>query len=117
MPTPGGLSAARSDLAAAAASSNPRDYSTPAELEHQAAVDERFRTAAMQTDMAVLSPDRSAFASIDDAIARLLPFHVFQHHDMKPIEIDFDEDAQIVDRAQAIVERFRRYTQHEEKAC
>ncbi|KAJ3023557.1 hypothetical protein HKX48_002430 [Thoreauomyces humboldtii] len=49
------------------------------EVENAAEIKRRFKAALAADHRAVLTPDLTAFRSIDDAIERLLPYHVYQY--------------------------------------
>uniref|UniRef100_A0A7N6BSN2 GLTSCR protein conserved domain-containing protein n=1 Tax=Anabas testudineus TaxID=64144 RepID=A0A7N6BSN2_ANATE len=63
---------------------------------------------------AVHTPDRRQFTSIDDALQRLLPYHVFQgappcQDDFSQVDEEFEIVAtQVLNRTQAMVNKYRR---------
>ncbi|XP_028990059.1 BRD4-interacting chromatin-remodeling complex-associated protein-like isoform X2 [Betta splendens] len=63
---------------------------------------------------AVHAPDRRRFVSADDALQRLLPFHVFQgashlHEEFSQVDEEFEIVAtQVLNRTQAMVNKYRR---------
>nr|XP_046233936.1 BRD4-interacting chromatin-remodeling complex-associated protein-like [Scatophagus argus]XP_046233937.1 BRD4-interacting chromatin-remodeling complex-associated protein-like [Scatophagus argus]XP_046233938.1 BRD4-interacting chromatin-remodeling complex-associated protein-like [Scatophagus argus]XP_046233939.1 BRD4-interacting chromatin-remodeling complex-associated protein-like [Scatophagus argus]XP_046233940.1 BRD4-interacting chromatin-remodeling complex-associated protein-like [Scatophag len=63
---------------------------------------------------AVQTPDRRRFASIDDALQRLLPYHVFQgappsHDEFSQVDEEFEAvAAQVLKRTHAMVNKYRR---------
>ncbi|XP_072229996.1 BRD4-interacting chromatin-remodeling complex-associated protein-like isoform X2 [Leuresthes tenuis] len=62
----------------------------------------------------VQTPDRRRFNSVDDALLRLLPYHVFQgappsQEEFSQVEEEFEEVAtQVLKRTQAMVNKYRR---------
>ncbi|XP_053367052.1 BRD4-interacting chromatin-remodeling complex-associated protein-like isoform X1 [Clarias gariepinus] len=71
----------------------------------------------------VVSPDRTPFASLNDVLNRLLPYHVF--HEEPPCEDDFakvDEEfeavsTQVVVRTQSMINKYRRLLMVEAEMC
>ncbi|KAM4624048.1 BRD4-interacting chromatin-remodeling complex-associated protein-like [Polymixia lowei] len=69
----------------------------------------------------VQTPDRSQFTSLDDALQRLLPYHVFQgappsHDEFSQVDEEFESVAtQVLKRTQAMVNKYRRLLMVEAK--
>uniref|UniRef100_A0A3B4F8V1 BRD4 interacting chromatin remodeling complex associated protein like n=1 Tax=Pundamilia nyererei TaxID=303518 RepID=A0A3B4F8V1_9CICH len=63
--------------------------------------------------VAVQTPDRRRFTSVDDALLRLIPYHVFQGAPPSPDEFSQDEEfeaaaTQVLMRTQGMVNKYRR---------
>ncbi|XP_037547101.1 BRD4-interacting chromatin-remodeling complex-associated protein-like [Nematolebias whitei] len=64
--------------------------------------------------VAVQAPDRRRFTSVDDALLRLLPYHVFQgappnHDEFSQVDEEFEVvAAQVLMRTEAMVNKYRR---------
>ncbi|RIA88098.1 hypothetical protein C1645_826865 [Glomus cerebriforme] len=69
---------------------------TAEEINHHLDIVQRFEAAAKADQMAVLQPDyKTPFRSLKDAVARLLPYHIFEYPevDMKGNDQTSDLDA------------------------
>ncbi|CAG8622148.1 4975_t:CDS:2, partial [Paraglomus occultum] len=54
---------------------------SPEEIIHHLEVKQRFETALSYDQRAIYQPDMKPFYSMEDAIRRLLPYHIFQYPD------------------------------------
>ncbi|KAI8926672.1 hypothetical protein BC831DRAFT_455648 [Entophlyctis helioformis] len=94
---------------------------TPEEVAHHDLVANRMQASLADSQSRILNPDLSPFTSMDDIVARLLPYHIWQ---LPPIDADdddaaravqdkvFERDAQELEQnAQRVLARFQMWSQ------
>ncbi|KAJ3287162.1 hypothetical protein HK104_008734 [Borealophlyctis nickersoniae] len=80
------------------------------EIRHHIEVKRRITDSLISDQTATLTPNTTPFTSLDDAMARLIPYHIYQYpEEDPPLELGHLESEKLLKRAEDALERYRKW--------